>query len=88
MVTNKKAETRNCGSSLKTNDYFADNQKTFSKRNYSQYASGFQCIKCRSEYMKFATNGYCQRCQQLMEHLNRERLNISGPKTTGGGGSL
>ena len=47
--------------------------KTFSAMEYSSTGSNIQCKKCRSDYMKFHVEGLCQRCQQRVEFITRER---------------
>jgi hypothetical protein len=80
MTTNKKADTRcnGVGSDAKTSSYFTGNRIKFSGSNYREQIADFQCAKCRSDYMKFAVNKICQRCQQRVEYIIRKRSRRTG----------
>ena len=49
--------------------------------NYTQNRNAVQCLKCGSDYMRFAVDGYCQNCQQRVEYILREH-----PRTARNGG--
>jgi len=74
MYKSRKAGASNSGS--KTNDHFVDNQKAFSRQNYTSTVALRQCTKCDSDYMNFAVDGYCQRCQQRVEYILQEHHGV------------
>lgn len=61
-------------SGSKTSDYFADNQKTFSRPNYRVALATIQCVECGSDYMRASLNKLCQWCLQHAEFVTREGL--------------
>lgn len=69
-MKNRKAEAANFGP--KTN-FTGGETIGFSSNHYKKIVVEPQCKKCGSDYLRFSLNGYCQRCQQLAEHLRRER---------------
>lgn len=78
MTRNRKADLRGIGSSEK---HLTGKSKRFFNADFStgleNIASIFgrmiRCKFCGSDYMRFAVDGYCQRCQQLAEYVIRER---------------
>ncbi len=81
MVEKKRADLRGIGSKEK---HLTGKSKRFISSNYTQFARIAQCKYCRSEYMRFAVNGYCQRCQQQAEYVIRERSEIAARIGPGG----
>ena len=73
MVRNEKADLRGIGS---TEKHLTGKSKRFLFTDYRHFAHVVQCFSCGSDYMKFATEGYCQGCQQRAEYVVREH-----PKT-------
>ncbi len=49
-----------------------------SRLNYRPSWLTKQCTKCRSDYMKFAVDGFCQRCLQRVEFILREKQIFRG----------
>lgn len=72
MTRSKKADLRGAGS--KTN-FTGGEIKAFSNRKYNPYWKTVQCRFCGSDYMRYAVNGYCQRCQQRAEFVLRDGRN-------------
>lgn len=70
---NKKTGAMNTGS---YQTYFAGGKnKGFDVSNYSlsaRFGQSVKCQKCKSDYMKFAVDGFCQDCQQRVEFIIRE----------------
>jgi hypothetical protein len=76
MNTNRKGRATN--TTLNQN-YFADGKiYGFDVFKYKQnaYFSQPKCSGCGSEDLSFAKNGYCQRCQQRVEFIRRERPDV------------
>lgn len=71
MRRNRKADAGHIGSKPNLNKH---SRHRFSVGHYTPEAFPIQCRKCRSDYMRFAFDGYCQRCQQRVEYIRRERL--------------
>ncbi len=44
--------------------------------NYRHFRHSGQCKKCRSDYMKYSYDDYCQDCQQRVEFIRREHPEI------------
>lgn len=80
MFRNKESRSVNSGPNEK---HSTTKSKRFSISDYKQFGQVIQCKHCRSEYMRFAVNGYCQRCQQRAEYVLRER---TGTVDTAGAG--
>lgn len=57
-------------------DFLTGNQKAFSAFDCNRKQMRGQCVKCRSDYMKFAVDGFCQDCQQRVEFVRREHPHI------------
>lgn len=74
MAKNKKADLRGIGSNKK---HSTGESKGFFISDYKQFPKPVQCKHCRSDYMSYSVNGYCQKCQQLVEHVIRERRDIT-----------
>jgi len=55
----------------------AANQKASGFFNYKENNIFGQCVKCGSDYMKFAVGGFCQDCQQRCELIMREHPHIA-----------
>ena len=55
----------------------AANQKALGFFNYRENNIFGQCVKCGSDYLKFAVNGFCQDCQQKVEFIIREHPHIA-----------
>lgn len=53
-------------------DFLNGNQKGLTVFNSNKNKPCGQCVQCRSDYMKFAVNGYCQYCLQKVEYIVRE----------------
>lgn len=53
-------------------------QNRFTSQNYTSNPRASQCTFCQSDYMNFAVNGCCQRCQQRCEYVVRERSGKRG----------
>ncbi len=74
----KKTGTANTGS---YQNYFAGGKnKSFDASNYSlsaHFGQSMKCQKCKSDYMKFAVDGFCQDCQQKVEFIVREHPNVA-----------
>jgi len=74
MNTNEKAASGFNGTASNQN-YFADGKnKNFDFLNFRRNSDSMQCVKCRSDYMKFQKDGFCQDCQQKAEFIFREKL--------------
>jgi len=57
---------------------YADGKEEYSGFfNYRKSADSGQCKKCRSDYMKFSVDGFCQNCQQKVEFIVREHPHIA-----------
>lgn len=50
--------------------------KRLSNSNFRQNQSFSQCRRCRSDYMRFAEDGFCLDCQQKVEFIVREHSHI------------
>lgn len=74
MATKGRADARNIGSY--PIDFFNGNQKAISAFDFNRKKNFGQCVKCRSDYMRFAIDGYCQDCQQRVEFIVRERPHV------------
>lgn len=70
MARNGKADLCRAGSNEK---WLTGNQQRTFTSNYKQFPNSVQCLKCSSDYMRFAVDGICQKCSQRSEHLMRER---------------
>jgi hypothetical protein len=82
-VPNKNGEASNFAT--KTN-YLNGRSKLLSNSKYRASQTLTQCKKCRSDYMRAAVDGYCQRCQQREEFIIREKTSGSEyPGRRGGG---
>jgi hypothetical protein len=69
MSRNERAGLGGTGSNEKRsntmlNKFFSSDYKSFSGKS--------QCMHCRSDYMRFAVDGFCQGCQQRAEFVLRE----------------
>jgi len=71
MAKEIRAKTRSNGSGSE-NQRSARQQIGFSRADYMPIRSQHQCIKCRSDYLRAAVDGLCQRCLQQAEFLLRE----------------
>ena len=72
-MRNRKAVATNNGSNqLK----FLHGHQTVSAFNFKQNKAFGQCVKCGSDYLKYAVNGYCQKCLQRIEFIIREYPHI------------
>lgn len=69
MARIRKADAGHIGS--KTN-FTGGEIKAFSGSKYRHFPHSVQCLYCGSDYMRFAVDGYCQRCQQRAEYILRE----------------
>lgn len=70
-VKNKrKADASNIGIQ-KTTELVQIYQAFFEFDNNKNNRTG-QCIRCKSDYMKYAIKGYCQNCIQRCEFISRE----------------
>ncbi|GEM_PF-4554145 len=81
MGRNRKADLRGVRSDEK---HLTRKSKRFISDEYTQFPPLAQCKYCRSEYMRFAVNGYCQRCQQHAEHIVREQTRVVDGTDRGG----
>ena len=80
MKANSKAGATNTGSKPKTFLIAGGNQKRFDHfyyRQFDNYGQSARCRKCKSDYMKFSLNGYCQNCIQKVEFIVREYPNVA-----------
>ena len=77
MRRNRKADLRGVGSKPNLNGHL---RNRFSVFNDTQSGSLVQCQKCGSDYMRFSLNGYCQRCLQRVEFIQREKLLRGGQR--------
>lgn len=82
---NKKGEATNFAT--KTN-YLNGRSKLLSNFDYRTSQTLTQCKSCRSDYMRAAIDGYCQRCQQRVEHIIREQMSLSEHSGRCGGGNI
>jgi predicted amidophosphoribosyltransferase len=57
-------------------DFLNGNQKAVSAFDFNKNKPFGQCVGCRSDYMKFASGGYCQDCLQRVEYIVREHPHI------------
>jgi len=57
-------------------DFLNGNQKAISAFDFNRKQPFGQCVRCRSDYMKFAVDGYCQDCQQKVEFILREHQQV------------
>ena len=73
MARDRKADLRGVGLNEK---HLTGTSKRFLFSDYRHFPHAVQCLFCGSDYMKFATEGYCQGCQQRAEYVVREH-----PKT-------
>lgn len=80
MGPNRKSRRANFGS--KTSFTRSENSG-FLPHKYSHFSPSIQCKSCKSDYMRFAIEGYCQRCLQRFEHVNREHPGVGTPKNGG-----
>lgn len=60
MNIKSKADASNIG--FYPIDFFNGNQKALSAFDFNRKQMRGQCVKCRSDYMKFSVNGFCQDC--------------------------
>ncbi len=70
MGRNEKADLRGIGSN---ENRLTDNQRRLFNAKYNPFPRSVQCQHCGSDYMRFAIDGYCQRCQQRAEYVIREQ---------------
>jgi hypothetical protein len=70
MARSEKADLRGIGSYEK---HSTSESKRFFVSDYRQFKAAVQCRHCDSDYLRFAVDGYCQRCQQRSEYVLRER---------------
>jgi len=90
MNTNGKA--RAGGKGFDQNYFAGGKNKGFDILNFRGFYTQTQCKNCRSDYMKFHRDGFCQDCQQKAEFIYREKLapaerlrfatNLSGNEVT------
>lgn len=52
------------------------NQKSFQSFDFKWKRRSGQCLKCNSDYMRFAIDGWCQNCLQRIEFIVREHPNV------------
>ncbi|MBA4121184.1 MAG: hypothetical protein H0X72_01800 [Acidobacteria bacterium] len=57
--------------------YWRQTNKASGFFNYKENKIFGQCVKCDSDYMKFAVGGFCQDCQQRCEFIMREHPHIA-----------
>ncbi len=69
MAKYEKADLRGIGSKEK---HLTGKSKRFLISDYKHFPHSVQCRHCGSDYMRYAVDGYCQRCQQKAEHVLRE----------------
>jgi hypothetical protein len=69
MVKNERADLRGIGSKEK---HLTAKSKRFFIPQYKQFPHSHQCKYCGSDYIRFSSNGFCQRCQQRVEYVIRE----------------
>ena len=53
--------------------WLTGNQRFLFIPHYKDFSHSVQCQYCRSDYMSFSVDGYCQRCQQRTEFVIRKR---------------
>lgn len=58
--------------------------KRSSLPDYNYFAPSVQCKFCGSDYMRFAVDGHCQRCQQRVEYILREARGPASSRTEAG----
>lgn len=75
-----KADAENIGGK-RSKTYHSS--QPFQRSNYSRNNDFGQCLRCRSDYMKFALNGVCQDCQQKVEYIVREHPKYTQANTNG-----
>lgn len=71
MNQKRKADLRGIGLMLKTSDYFADNQRAFSKPNYSETMPAIQCSKC--VIMETRLQQFERLTMLLANHIDEQR---------------
>jgi hypothetical protein len=81
MAKNEKADLRGIGSNEKR---LTANQRGFFIPDYKGISTAKQCRFCGSDYMRFAVDGYCQRCQQHTEYIIREHPHTAARARAGG----
>lgn len=85
MTRNDEAGNRLAHGSGSKEKRLTGNQRGFFTSNYKQFSLSVQCKNCGSDYMRFAFDGDCQRCQQRAEYLRREQTDrVTTPKESGG----
>lgn len=87
-MNNKKVTATNSDSYKNLN--FADSKnKSSISANYRRGGNLRQCVRCDSDYMKFASkDGYCQDCQQRAEFIIREHPHVLNRARTQNHGRL
>ena len=59
----------------------------FYYRQFANHGQSVRCRKCKSDYMKFSLDGYCQNCQQKVEFIVREHPHVArNARNQNGGG--
>lgn len=74
MKDKEKADAVNIGNK-KTNELIKLYQAFF-RFDINKSVNFGQCIRCKSDYMNFSVNGYCQNCIQRVEFVNREHPQV------------
>lgn len=69
MRPKQKADVSSIGS---RNDFNGKLNSAFSYLNCTAMPTAVQCRKCGSDYMRYAVEGFCQRCQQRAEFFRRD----------------
>jgi predicted amidophosphoribosyltransferase len=74
MTNERKAEATNFGYK-KTNE-LNNLFKAFFSFDNNKNNTNKQCIRCKSDYMRYSIDGYCQDCIQRVEYVNREHPQV------------
>ena len=69
MPSKEKADLHRIGSK---ENHSTGKSKRFLAFHSSRFPHLVQCRFCGSGHMRFAVNGYCQRCQRRVEYVLRE----------------